>query len=253
MPAEMRETFNEVAALYDQVRNHYPGQLFEDLFAWTDLPARARVLEIGAGTGIATLPLAEHGCRITAIELGAEMADIARAKLAGFPDVEIVTAPFETWEAPEEPYDLVVSATAIHWIDPGMRWKKPAALLRRGGHVAVLNYVHAEGGDRLFFDQVQRCYDMFMPAGKPSNNNPYGQEIAMSGYYDEPRVQAYMTEESYDREDYIRLISTYSNHRMLDEAARGQLFACIGSLIDNDYNGTIRKCYRNELIVARKK
>ncbi|NBC69301.1 class I SAM-dependent methyltransferase [Paenibacillus sacheonensis] len=256
MPSEMRETFNEVASVYDQVRNHYPARLFEDLFAWTQLSPGARVLEIGAGTGIATLPLAECGCRITAIELGPEMAAIARAKLEVYPDVEVVTAPFEAWTAPEEPYDLILSATAIHWIDPEVRYKKPASLLRAGGHFAILNYVHADGGDQSFFDQAQRCYETFIPSSvkaKPPDINPYVNELIASGYFEEPQTSVHLTEERYNRDDYVRLLSTYSDHRMLDADIRERLLACIGSLIDDGYGGSIRKCYRNELIVARKK
>ncbi|WP_192043453.1 class I SAM-dependent methyltransferase [Paenibacillus lycopersici] len=259
MAAEKRATFNEVAALYDQARNRYPGRLFEDLFAWTNLPPGARVLEIGAGTGIATLPPAEYGCSVTAIELGAGMAEVARAKLAAYPGVEVVNADFETWEAPEEPYDLVLSATAIHWIDPEVRYSKPAALLREGGYIALLGYKHAVGGDQAFFDRAQQCYEKFMPhsakgrLAEAGDVNPHVPELAASGYFDEPRMQTCFTEERYDRDGLLGLLATYSDHRLLEAAARERLFACIGALIDNDYNGSIRKRYRNDLIVARKK
>jgi ubiquinone/menaquinone biosynthesis C-methylase UbiE len=52
MKREARDTFAEVAELYDKVRPSYPGQLLEELFELTQLPPRARILEIGSGTGI---------------------------------------------------------------------------------------------------------------------------------------------------------------------------------------------------------
>ena len=59
------------------------------------LEAGDRLREIGCGTGQATVPLAERGLKVTAIELGAELAAIARRRLAGFPAVDVVTSTFE--------------------------------------------------------------------------------------------------------------------------------------------------------------
>src|SRR6266542_825941 len=82
MSAQKRETFDEVAELYDQVRPDYPAQLFDDLVSLSGLPESGRVLEVGAGTGISTLPLAERGYRVVAVELGDDLAAVARKKLS---------------------------------------------------------------------------------------------------------------------------------------------------------------------------
>ena len=52
--------FDQIARLYDVARPGYPRQLFADVVALADLAATAQVLEVGAGTGKATLPLAEQ-------------------------------------------------------------------------------------------------------------------------------------------------------------------------------------------------
>ena len=54
----LRATFEEVPELYDRARPNYPPQIFDDLVALAELPERARLVEIGCGTGQATLPLA---------------------------------------------------------------------------------------------------------------------------------------------------------------------------------------------------
>ena len=54
----LRTTFDEPPELYDRARPSYPPQLFDDLIALVQLPTAARLLEIGCGTGIATVPLA---------------------------------------------------------------------------------------------------------------------------------------------------------------------------------------------------
>src|SRR5260370_5524746 len=114
--APLRATFDSAAELYDRARPGYPPELFDDLADIAGLTPGARVLEIGSGTGQATLPLAERGFQITAIELGPNLAAVARRKLARFPNVTIVEGAFEDWPLPPEPFDAVVSATTFHWL-----------------------------------------------------------------------------------------------------------------------------------------
>src|SRR6266542_3778182 len=147
MSAQKRETFDEVAELYDQVRPDYPAQLFDDLVSLSGLPESGRVLEVGAGTGISTLPLAERGYRVVAVELGDDLAAVARKKLSRFRDVDVVVANFEDWELPTEPFDVVTSATAWHWIDPELRYKKAAHSIPLCRVPDMSSYRQTAGGD----------------------------------------------------------------------------------------------------------
>jgi protein-L-isoaspartate O-methyltransferase len=70
-----------------------------------------------------------RGCRVVAVELGAALAAVARRNLARFPAVEVVTAPFEDWPLPKEPFDLVLAATARSMTPSG-----PDPGLGTGGH-----------------------------------------------------------------------------------------------------------------------
>jgi 16S rRNA A1518/A1519 N6-dimethyltransferase RsmA/KsgA/DIM1 with predicted DNA glycosylase/AP lyase activity len=95
MDRPLRATFAEDAERYDRARPGYPAELFDDLASLNGLRPGDRILEIGPGTGQATVPLARRGLRIVAVELGASLAAIARRNLAPFPDVEVVDAAFE--------------------------------------------------------------------------------------------------------------------------------------------------------------
>jgi SAM-dependent methyltransferase len=158
----LRSTFEQEPALYDRVRPTYPAGLLDE-FA-THLPERGRMFEVGCGTGHATVPLARRGYRITAVELGPGLAALARAKLSGFADTTVVTADFETWSPDPAGFDAVVAFTALHWIDPSIRYVKPASLLRDGGTLAVVDTRHVlpAGGDRFFVD-VQADYEAVVP------------------------------------------------------------------------------------------
>lgn len=95
----LRATFDAAAPGYEDARPVAPAEVFDDLVEHARLGPGARLLEIGCGTGQATLPLAERGFSILAVELGANLAEVARRKLAPFPDVEIVTSSFEDWDS----------------------------------------------------------------------------------------------------------------------------------------------------------
>jgi 16S rRNA A1518/A1519 N6-dimethyltransferase RsmA/KsgA/DIM1 with predicted DNA glycosylase/AP lyase activity len=99
-----RASFDKDAELYERARPGYPRELFDDLADLAGLRPGARVLEIGSGTGQATLPLAERKLEITAIELGPNLAAVARRKLARFPNVAVIVGAFEDWSLPPEPH-----------------------------------------------------------------------------------------------------------------------------------------------------
>src|ERR1051326_5385446 len=97
---ELRQTFGQAAERYDRARPEYPEALFNDLVTLAGLTPGDRLIEVGCATGKATRPLARRGFRITCVELGAELAAVARKNLAGF-EVEIVRSPFEKWQPPD--------------------------------------------------------------------------------------------------------------------------------------------------------
>jgi SAM-dependent methyltransferase len=215
------------------------------------------VLEIGPGTGQATIPLARRGYRVVAVELGRGLAAIAERKLAPFPDVQVVNAAFEDWPLPPEPFDAVVGATAFHWLDPDAGPARAADALRPGGALAVVSTWHVAGGDLAFFDAVQRCYERFMPGTPPDEHLPAASTVptAAAGLGRGGRlagtvVRRYEQEIAYSTAEYIDLLCTYSGHRALDASARAALLGCIARLIDEHHGGRIAKRYLNELAVA---
>jgi SAM-dependent methyltransferase len=220
------------------------------------------VLEIGSGTGQATVPLAERGFQITAIELGPILAAVALRKLARFPNVTIVQGAFEAWPLPLEPYDAVVSATAFHWLDPSVRITKSADALRPDGALATIATHHIGGGDTQFFIDVQDCYGRwFKRVGEgiygrlqtAADIAPDSGELEHSGRFEPPTFRRYEWEQPYSAQEYIDLLSTYSDHRALEDAARQHLLDCVSRLIVDRYGGRIRKRYLNELRIARRR
>ncbi|MCX5231086.1 class I SAM-dependent methyltransferase [Streptomyces sp. NBC_00233] len=258
----LSRTFDEDAELYDRARPGYPPDLYDDLARFAGARPGSRVLEIGCGTGQATVPLAERGLRITAVEAGPSMAAVARRNLDGCPEVEIVTADFESWPLPEDPFDVVLAATAFHWIDPAVRVAKAAEALRPEGALAVVRTQHVGGGSEEFFVEVQRCYERFDPDTTPGTRPPeaagvdgsdHAREVARSGAFGPTVLRRYEQDLTYTAAEYLELLQTYSGHRALPEAARNGLLACVAGLIDGRYDGRVTKRYLIELAVAHRR
>jgi len=142
--------------------------VFDDLLDLASLSRGDRNLEIGCGTGQATLPLAARGLAITAVELGPALADRARARVQPFRTVEVVTSAFEDWREPAQPFRAVVAVNSLHWVDPDQRYTKPARLLVPGGAMAVAtcHWARPADADPFFFD-VQEDYQAVGWAGDP--------------------------------------------------------------------------------------
>jgi SAM-dependent methyltransferase len=261
----LRTTFGEDAELYDRVRPTYPRELFDDLAQVigvdrtaevSDRPAGEggglRVLEIGPGTGQATAAMVERGWAVTAVELSPGLAEVLRRK---FPTVDVVVADFDTWELPAAEYDLVISATAFHWLDPATRIQRCVDLLRPGGAVAVISTHHVAGGSERFFAEVQSCYERFTddPSedGLPAADDvPNGTgELERSGSFGSVECRRYLWEQAYSTAEYLELLSSYSGHRALTTDRRDRLYDCIGASIDNA-GGSVTKRYLNQLSVG---
>ena len=126
---ERANSFGGAAHNYDTHRPRYPDQLIDDVLA----PGVRRVLEAGAGTGIASTQFIERGAELLAVEPDTRMAAVAQAK--GIP-VEIAT--FEQWEPAGRRFDRVVFAASFHWVDPAVALPKVRGILDDGGQLALI-------------------------------------------------------------------------------------------------------------------
>ncbi len=71
-------SFDVYADNYHQVRPGYPMQMYNDIRSSCGITKGSRLLEIGAGSGIATAQLAKFDCEIVGVEPGSQLAAIAR-------------------------------------------------------------------------------------------------------------------------------------------------------------------------------
>ena len=257
---QLNETFETVAELYDRARPRYPAALFADLHALAGLTNGSRVLEIAPGTGVATVPLAARGYAVTAVEMGANLAAVARRNLAGFPNVRVELSRFEDYPLEAASFDLVCCATAFSWLDPAVRVEKCALALRPGGFLGVWDTHHVAGGTGQFFVDSQECYERWMPGTEPGIRLEPAADIVPKSYgleshpaFEAPVIRDYVVEIPYTTETYLDVLQTYSGHIALEPEHADGLYRCVRELIDNKYGGHIEKAYLFQLILARRR
>ncbi len=255
--------FDTVAERYHAMRPRYPDDVWDALFEETGLQHGSRVLEIGAGTGIATEALVRRGCHVTALEPGAAMAAIIERNLGATGQVDVHIGRFEDFAWGGEPFDLAIGATSLHWIDRDLLNSRLPELVRRGGHAALLHYLHVAGGNMAFFEAAQDCYARWDPHYREPDypehhlrapDNPTHRATVLddlSGFA--PAGHRYwLVDIPSSRAHYLSLISTYSTTLRLPDENRQRLLACIGDLMDREFGGQVIKRYRFDLVARRR-
>ncbi|MFD5463997.1 class I SAM-dependent methyltransferase [Kitasatospora sp. NPDC127059] len=132
---EIALSFGAVAAEYDRGRPGYPDELFDALERlWGRRLKGARVLDVGAGTGIATRLLAARGAEVVAVEPSGGMA---AQFLASSPTLPLVRGTGDDLPFHDACVDLIGYAQAFHWTRPELSVPEAVRVLRPGGALAT--------------------------------------------------------------------------------------------------------------------
>ena len=251
-----KHSFDSVAELYDAARPTYPDELFDDVVRLSRIPANGRILEIGPGTGQATLPMAKRGYSILGLELGPRLAAIAAKKLACYPRVAIRNVAFEDWKVEPGAFDLVMSATAFHWIRPVTGFSRAAVALRPNGSLALIwNFREAPGDE--FHVGLRKIYRRYAPKIGNSRSpeqriRKQAEKITGSGHFGRPTICRHPWMRTYTTDEYIAQLKTQSDHILLSAQTQHQLYSAIQALIES-LGGKVTRHVIAALFLARKK
>jgi ubiquinone/menaquinone biosynthesis C-methylase UbiE len=254
-----RTTFNKVARLYDEMRPGYPEALIEEVISLSGIPPDGRILEVGCGPGQATLPFARRGYRMLCLDIGADLIAVAAEKCRPYPRVEFRVTAFEDWPAEPNALDLVISASAFHWVPPEIGYPKVASVLKPGGAFAILRNEHPRpftGFHEAVHEVYQRCAPELAETAEKKHRGTSRQEVEDSlrqtGAFGEVTMSQYPWSRQFTADRYLRLLDTYSNHYTLEPEKKRCLYEGIRALIEQ-FGGTITRPWLSVLYLARKK
>ena len=190
------DSFGAAARVYDAHRPRYPAQLIDDLL----MQSPQTVLDVGAGTGIASEQLLAKGVNVLAVEPDPRMVEVARGK--GIP-IEIGT--FESWDPAERGFDLVVFGSSFHWVNPDIALPKAHRLLSSGGRLALMwNRLVPTHPTRSDLAEIYRDYmDPGSHLVDGSSNGPIDTEHRTDGLIASITASGFRVEEhTYPRHDH---------------------------------------------------
>ena len=246
---ELGTIFDAASTLYEEIRPGYPEELVRDIVELSGIEEHGRILEIGCGTGKATFPFAERGYELFCLDIGADVIAVAKEKLKLFPNVAFVREAFEKWQ-PEKRFDLIISATAFHWVNPKVRYLKAHEILEENGFLAVFSNQHVRK-EEGFFAAVQELYERYyVPLA--TNRLAHAADFPGVKAFHSPVRRVYPWMKTYSSEEYIKLLGTYSDHIALPDKNRRLLFEGIVNLVETEYGGRITKHYETVLDLRKK-
>jgi trans-aconitate methyltransferase len=251
LPREQALVFGEVAEQYDAARPSYPDALFATVIEYGGLRSGDAALEIGAGTGKATMGFAARGLVVHALEPSAEMARVLRAKGAAVEETTL-----EDWPVRSGAFRLVFAAQAWHWVHGVDRYEKVAQALEPGGTLAVFWNVGRPHPEPFKRDN-DAAYQRLAPELTDSVGDRWNRAVlvgdsAACGMF-EPMVERVVTwRTSYTSAEWMRLLGTHSGHRMLPDDVRTRLHAEVGAVIEA-HGGVLPVVYDTRVYLATRR
>jgi SAM-dependent methyltransferase len=258
-PREQQRVFGEVADTYDDVRPGYPTEILNLITAYAVRAPRA-VVESGAGTGKGTVLLRRIGAPLTCIEPDPAMAALLARRFDGDDLVSVVVGRFEDWVPPAGGVDLLASAQAWHWVDHTRRTRLAADALAAGGVLALFghDFGFADAGLRAEMNAVylEHAPQIADQPGLPVHSRHPGwfrpEELGESPWFTDVEEHEVVTVVPYDTARYLRLLSTFSPHRMLPEEQRSRLHGALADLVDA-HGGVVEQKLTTALCLARRR
>jgi len=160
----------------------------EEFMAGLPMLPGLRVLDVACGTGNLAVIAARHGCRVSGIDIAANLLDQARARAAaerlpiGFEEGDAEALPFE-----KNTFDLTLSMFGVMFTpQPSLATTELRRVTRPGGQIALANWTPEGFIGKMF--RIFKAHLPLPPAGVPSpmewGNEATVQQRLHSGFTD---------------------------------------------------------------------
>lgn len=245
---ERAVVFGRGAAAYDAARPSYPADAISHVVGLADPLLRA--VEIGPGTGKATVAVARPGLELVGLEPDAGMAQVLTDK--GLPGVSVEVTRYEDWDGAAGDVDLIYAAQAWHWVDATVGYSLALGLLRPGGALALMWNIPENRYDQ-FADVYRRHAPHILEETDERihrrDNHDWTVDMAEAGLTDVGRFTTRWSREL-DAAGLRTLYSTYSDHIMIEDEPRNRLLDDLEATVV-DRGGSVTLEYRTEVFSGK--
>jgi SAM-dependent methyltransferase len=263
--ADRARSFDAWAGEYDRYRPGYPDVLFNEIWHRLELPVTPLVVDLGAGTGRASLAMAALGWRVTAVEPGKPMLDVLRAQAAnqGLVLATVQATAEQTGLSPHSA-DLATAAQAFHWFDQAAAVSEMARIVKPGGGVALFWNVRDPDRSSFVADYhalLQRLFGeadtgQYLQAGRSVGKERTREAFEASEDFDPAELSELHHEAELTPEDFVGMAFTASYVRSLHSDEQGRFRDEVQALLARHGYGAgtpFTLPYRIDLWTARRR
>jgi len=249
--------FGRISSLYDRARISYPTKLIDDIVNYSGIGQEGTILDVGCGTGQATLLLAQKGYKVTGLDISQDMINVAKEKCTSFPKVSFSVGTFEDVDFSDASLDIITSGMAWHWINPEGREEKAYRILKSGGTLALFwSYQRKEESD--FVKDVGIILDKYGgvdrgPAGSKVRqiSDTLHAEFMRNPDFTSVEMREYDEDFEFSKDRYLDLVLSYGWVQSSPEDKRRELTRDLRELYQK-YEEPLVIPYKYVLVLAKK-
>jgi SAM-dependent methyltransferase len=151
----------------------------------------------------------------------------------------VETSTFEDWDDRGRRFDVLVAASAWHWVDPSVGWQRAYDVLHPGGWIALLGHVVVRRpGEPEVYAETADLHERASPGNPDWGHPPLEDEVNPTdegwdpgSLFGPPIVRWYPTVQWFDGAGFADLLRTTSLYRKLDPRVREPLLDAIAERI----------------------
>ena len=140
--AHESKLYSELAPFYDKVFGKIFYSRLERVIEELDIPAGAKILEVGAGTGT-SFPAYPTHCEITGVDLAPDMLARARQKIEenGWSHLKVMEMNALDLQFPDNSFDYVMAFHVVTVVpDPVRMIAEAKRVCKPGGKIVIVNH-----------------------------------------------------------------------------------------------------------------
>ena len=249
----MKSSINNFGALskeYKVARRGYPDEVFKYLksFVAKDIPI---TLDVGCGTGIATLQLKNHGFDVIGVDKDADMIRIAQQN---DPSINYVVASADKLPFATNRFDIITAFTSLHWFDDPASMTEIGRVLKDGGFFfAALKENRSDARSSAFQKEYQQILKKYCGENYNSARDYHPKKLFSDSGFVEINEQSFDVDEHYSVEESLVLIRSLSFWNSVSESEKENMLNDLRAVFERyAVNGVVTRDRKISTIIGLK-